>query len=75
MYICVSDCFYLHYVWVNIVGRVRSTLEVATETEHQSTVLSLSVLQPHYQHLPGDQRYVSGGREMCEGGRCCVLGD
>jgi hypothetical protein len=39
-----------------VIGRVRSTLEVATETEHQSTVLSLNVLQPHYQHHAGDQR-------------------
>jgi flagellar biosynthesis chaperone FliJ len=48
----------IHWTRVNelVIGRVRSTLEVATETEHQSTVLSLKVLQPHYQHLPGDQR-------------------
>ena len=37
-------------------GRVRSTHNVSTETEHQSTVISLSVFQPHYVQVPGDDR-------------------
>ena len=38
-------------------GRVRPTHMVSTEMEHQSTVLSLSVFPPHYQKVPGDDRY------------------
>ena len=40
-----------------LLGRIRSTLEVSTEMEHQSTVLSLSVFRaPHYPTVPGDDR-------------------
>jgi len=48
----------IHWLRVNelVIGRVRSTLNVSSETEHQSTVISLSVFQPHYMQVPGDDR-------------------
>ena len=41
-----------------VVGRVRPTLQISTESEHQSNVLSLNLFKPKYDEMDSGERYM-----------------